>query len=580
MRVAALVLDYDGTLACADRIAPDTLEALGQARSAGVRLILATGRVFFELTRVCERLDLFHAVVAENGGVVYSPARGSIVDLGPGPPPRLFAELDRRGVSYQAGRVIVGTFRRDEERVREAMARTGVTLDRSYNREALMLLPVGISKGTGVRHVVSRLGLSFHDVLAIGDSENDIDLFQVCGWRACPENAVPELARLADWIFPGSNGASVARALRETILPGRLPTATSPRHRLELGWAMSITAPVTIPARDVNVLIHGDPLSGKSWLAGAMVERLLERRYAVCVIDPEGDYRVLERLPAVTWAEVRDRESVERALGRFDRDPAAGVVLDLALLPHAEKLVLVEAALELIRARRRRQGLPHWVVLDEAHYLLHREGGRDLLDDDRGFCLVTYRTSWLRESVLDGADVVILARTTDDTELYFLRDYLAGLGKGRPAISVLRDLPQGEFVLVTRLAAFPVTFLAGFRATPHVRHRRKYADSTVSSDVSFIFRDACGRALASADSLVSFREQLEAVDDTTLAGHAARGDFSRWVGDVFSDAQLAAQLRKTERRWNRGEISDLRNAVRELIARRYDVASGRASAPP
>jgi phosphoglycolate phosphatase (TIGR01487 family) len=572
MRVMALALDYDGTLASADRIAPDTVRALEQARSAGVRLILATGRVFFELTRVCERLDLFDAVVAENGGVLYFPGSGAIMDLGPAPPARLFAELDRCGISYQAGRVIVGTFRTDEDRVREATALAGVSLDRSYNRNALMLLPAGISKGTGVQHVVSNLGLSFQDVLAIGDSENDIELFQVCGWRACPGNAVHELTTLADWVFPGSNGTSVALAIRDTILTGRLATATSPRHRLELGWAVGITEPVSIPARDVNVLIHGDPQSGKSWLAGGLIERLLERRYAVCVIDPEGDYRVLERLPAVTWAEVRDRQSIVQALGRFDKDPAAGVVLDLALLPHGEKLALVETALDLIRARRRHHALPHWVVLDEAHYLLDRDGVSDLAEDDKGFCLVTYRTSCLRESVLRAVDALILARTTDDVELYFLRAYLSDLAEERhPAVSVLRDLPQGEFVLVTRLAAPAVSFTAGPRATPHVRHLRKYADSTVSSDVRFVFRDPHDRAVASADSLASFRDRLDEVDDAVLTHHAARGDFSRWVDDVFADAQLAALLRKTERRWGRGEISNLRRAIAELIAHRYDV---------
>jgi hydroxymethylpyrimidine pyrophosphatase-like HAD family hydrolase len=574
MRVKGLALDYDGTLASADRIAPDTLRALEQARSAGVRLILATGRVFFELTRVCERLDLFEAVVAENGAVLYVPSAGTIADLAPPLPTRLFAELDRRGIPYQAGRVIVGTFRAWEDRVRDAMASVGVSLDRVYNREALMLLPAGISKGTGIQQVLGRLGLSFHDVLAIGDSENDVELFRACGWRACPGNAVRELTAQADWVFPGGNGASVALAIRDTILTGRLDGAASPRHQVELGWAVGTTEPVSIPGRDVNVLIHGDPLSGKSWLAGALVERLLDRRYAVCVIDPEGDYRVLGRLPSVTWTAVRDRESVALALARFDQDPAAGVVLDFAPLPHGDKLPLIAAALELIRARRARQGVPHWVVLDEAHYLVHRQGVSDqvLASEDKGLCLVTYRTSWLRESALGALDVLILARTTDEAELDFLRMRLAGLpDTTRMSVSALGDLLPGEFVLVTRPGTGAISFIAAPRATPHVRHLRKYADSTVPCGASFVFRDRAGHGVATADSLASFRDRLWAIDDGILAHHAGRGDFSRWVHDVFSDQLLAAQLRKTERRWSRGEISDLRGAIADLIARRYAV---------
>jgi ribonucleotide monophosphatase NagD (HAD superfamily) len=59
VRFAAIACDYDGTLASADGLGPETLGALERARGTGLRLILVTGRTFFELTRVCERLDLF-----------------------------------------------------------------------------------------------------------------------------------------------------------------------------------------------------------------------------------------------------------------------------------------------------------------------------------------------------------------------------------------------------------------------------------------------------------------------------------------------------------------------------------------
>src|SRR3989304_9460392 len=96
MRICkALACDYDGTLASEDRPGPGRLAALGKAREAGLRLILVTGRTFFELTRVCERLDLFDGVVAENGGVLYFPATAVIRALAPPPPPRFLAEIGR-----------------------------------------------------------------------------------------------------------------------------------------------------------------------------------------------------------------------------------------------------------------------------------------------------------------------------------------------------------------------------------------------------------------------------------------------------------------------------------------------------
>ena len=213
MRFTALACDYDGTLASHDRIAAPTIAALERARSAGLRLLLVTGRAFFELIRVCDRLDLFDAVVAENGGVLYFPADGRISDMAVEPPPRLLAELDRRGVAYQAGRVVIGTTRDYEREVRAALAATGVTLALVANRGSLMLLPHGVDKGTSVRHVIRMLGLSARDVLALGDAENDAALFEACGFSGCPGDAMEELKARADWVFPGDNGAAIAAAL-------------------------------------------------------------------------------------------------------------------------------------------------------------------------------------------------------------------------------------------------------------------------------------------------------------------------------------------------------------------------------
>ncbi len=407
----ALACDYDGTLASQDRIVPEALEALEQVRKAGGRLILVTGRTLFGLTRACECLDLFDAVIAENGGVLYFPSQAMIRDLAPPPPGRLLAELDRRGVSFETGRVVVGTWRGDEEKVRDALAAANVSLEIVYNRAALMLLPSGISKGEGVRQVIREYGLSFHDVLAIGDAENDLDLFEACGWTACPENAVPALKERADWVFPGENGAAVAAALVGPILGGLVPL--SPRHQIMLGWAAETSEPVTIPARGANVLIQGDSLSGKSWLAGGLIERLYARRYATCVIDPEGDFHALGRLPGVIWVEVHEGASWEGLLSPLNRDPSACLIADLSSLPHAKKLLAIEQGFLLVREFRERLGLPHWVVLDEAHYSLHRDGieERAIGMGEKGFCLVTYKPSWIRESVLKAVDIFILART-------------------------------------------------------------------------------------------------------------------------------------------------------------------------
>ena len=575
MFLKALACDYDGTLASEDRIPPSVREALEQARKAGLRLVLVTGRTFFELTRVCDCLELFDAVVAENGAVLYYPGSAMIRDQGPPVPVRLLAELDRRGIYYQVGRVIVGTARADERALKEALAAAGVTGDLIYNRAALMLLPAGVSKGSGVQQALRVLGLSSHDVLALGDAENDLPLFDACGFSGCPGDSLPGVRERVDWVFPGVHGSGIAAAITEQILPDRLVVPDTARHRISIGWVAATSEPVAIPARGVNLLIHGDPHSGKSWLAGALVERLVAARYSVCVVDPEGDYRVLAHLPGMTWTEVHEPGDVDRALDGYRHDPSASTVLDLSSLPHALKVAVIERALHMIRQIRQSVGRPHWILIDEAHYSLHGGGiAAEALDDtDRGFCFVTYRPSWLRDRVIDAVDIFILARTTGGEELAFLGAALPAVVGGEAGISeALARLPRGEFLLVQcnrghRPSA--LTFVAAPRQTVHVRHLAKYVDSCVPPGREFRFRGPDGRVSASADSLHSFRRVVTTAPDDVLAHHAGHGDFSRWVHDVFADAELARQLRKVEARWRRRELADLRRTIDALITVRY-----------
>jgi hypothetical protein len=562
----ALACDYDGTLASEDRLGPDTLGALEATRRAGVRLILVTGRTFFELLRVCERVDVFDAVIAENGGVLYFPARGMMRSLGPMPPPRLLAALDEQGVSYLAGRTIVGVHRGDEARVRDALTSVGARLETVYNRASLMLVPPGISKGTGVRQAIQALGLSFHDVLAIGDAENDLELFEACGWTACPGNAVPDLKDRADFVFPGDNGRSISQAIVGPILGDRLPLAASPRHRVAIGWSPQTSEATSVPARGVNILVQGDTLSGKSWLAGALVEHMVERRYSVCVIDPEGDYGVLGTLPGVSCVDVTDEPGWRRALERLDHDTSASVVLDLSTLDNDQKVALIAAGLELIRERRARWGPPHWVLLDEAHYWFHHGGLDEAALSEKGFCLVTYRASALRDSVWKAMDVLIIGHTTAVTELNHLQGVFVD-SPIRESISVLPRIPAGEFLLIENGGGSrAVTFVAAPRTTSHVRHLRKYADGRLPAHRCFLLRRPDGRLVASVGSLGELVEALDTVDDEVLAFHASRGDFSRWLREIFADRELGGQLAKIERRSNRGELQSLRAELGRLLA--------------
>jgi hypothetical protein len=166
-------------------------------------------------------------------------------------------------------------------------------------------------------------------------------------------------------------------------------------------------------------------------------------------------------------------------------------------------------------------------------------------------------------------DMFVLGATTDASEAAFLERMLTQRGlDGRAAVQAARELPTGSFVMV-RAGMPAATFVPPPRAIRHVRHRTKYLDQGVASHHRFFFRAAGGDVIGSAGTLHEFVQCLATLPPATIAHHAARGDFSRWIRDVFQDDVLADRAAKLERRWCRGEVADLVGEVGGLIRRAY-----------
>jgi hypothetical protein len=259
------------------------------------------------------------------------------------------------------------------------------------------------------------------------------------------------------------------------------------------------------------------------------------------------------------------------ALAALERNPAASVVADLSALPPDRQLGLVWHGLAMLRRLRTLRGRPHWILLDEAHYALHERGVPDDAAglEAKGVCLVTYRPGALRDRVLDAVDLFVFGRTTALPELAGLRAHLER--RGRCDATMFETLPMltpPDYLLVSGDGATAaVSFVAPPRATRHVRHLRKYADQPVAPWEGFVFRCRDGRPVSTATTLRAFLAELRIVDDEVLLHHAARGDFSRWIADVFLDRPLASQTRKAERRAAGTDAQPLRAALAGLLSR-------------
>src|SRR5579872_5647086 len=93
MLIAAFAFDYDGTLAKSGRVDDSTNDALQRLKAAGVKLLLVTGRELDDLEQVYPHRELFDVIVAENGALLYWPARHEEQLLAPSPPPQLVQAL-------------------------------------------------------------------------------------------------------------------------------------------------------------------------------------------------------------------------------------------------------------------------------------------------------------------------------------------------------------------------------------------------------------------------------------------------------------------------------------------------------
>jgi hydroxymethylpyrimidine pyrophosphatase-like HAD family hydrolase len=567
MKLAALALDYDGTLTRDGRLSRVVVEAIGKARCKGIMVVLVTGRRLAHLAADAE-LALFDAVVGENGGVLEYPASGRHVRLGP-PSSQAFAdELARRALPFVRGECVIETDAAIAHSVLDAVRALEQPHILAFNRGRLMVLPPGIAKSTGLRQALFELRTSPHNTIGIGDAENDHDLLDACELGVAVGWGSPALRVIADEIIEGDGPDAVAAYLQQATAHARLAVGRAGRHHISLG-TLHNGDPVTLGVRGRTVIIVGEPGTGKSLLAGLMCEQFILQGYSLAVLDPEGDYRSLEGLPNVTVFGGEDPPPSPRQVLHALRHPGETIVIDLSKLGAREKQQYLRTVLPLLASERRRTGLPHKIVVDEAHQFLSGRDVASLVDAELGgYVWVTYRVSQLDPAVCAEDAVRIVTRETEPSEV----DALSALCGAPLDPAVLRSIDTDEAALLPgpdEAAGQMVRFRMGPRLTSHVRHRQKYFDMPVGEAQAFVFTGggAIGPRVRSFKEMVA---TLAAESPARLRGHCERHDFSRWVRDVFRDGILAARLHDIEGRARDQDPRGVADALAQAIRARYD----------
>jgi HAD superfamily hydrolase (TIGR01484 family) len=576
MRYLALATDYDGTLAHDGHVSDAVIRALGRLRATGRKLVLVTGRELDPLIALFPEIAIFDLVVAENGGVLLDPQTRTLELLTEPPDERLVETLRARQVTPLAvGRTIIATWTPNEVAVLGAIRDLGLEQNVIFNKGAVMVLPPGVTKASGLSAALERLRLSPHNLVAVGDAENDHSMLRYAECGAAVANAVPMLKSDADLVLAGDHGDGVVE-LVDALAEGDLAVSPPVRERRKILVGHRVDGEeVTIPPAGTSLLVAGSSASGKSTLATGMLERLAAQGYQFCVIDPEGDYA---SLPGAIHLGGPGRGPVADEVLTALEKPTTNVVVSLVGLELHDRPPFFAALLPGIQERRVHTGRPHWILVDETHHLLPvdwKPAPTTLSQELSGMIYVTVHPGSVSPAVL--ATVRVVAALGEDPAGALSQ---FAQGSHRPAPVVTGETPErGEALLwFLESATAPFRLRIAPAASDRTRHRRKYAEGSLPPDRSFYFRGPGDRLNLRAQNLVLFSQIADGVDDETWLHHLRRGDYSSWLREAIKDGELADEVHAIETETARSaarvrraaeSAAESRRRVRAAIEERY-----------
>jgi HAD superfamily hydrolase (TIGR01484 family) len=568
MRYFCLTCDYDGTIAHDGRVDASTIEALKRVSASGRKLVLATGRELPDLLKIFPEALMFDRIVAENGGLLYRPASREKKLLAD-PPPKEFVEaLAGLGIwPLSVGECIVATWHPNESKVLEVIHKLGLELQIIFNKGAVMVLPPGVNKKSGLVAALDELQLSRHNVVGVGDAENDHAFLAICECGVAVANALPALKERADFVTNSPRGQGVEELIEDLLrddLADRQPYLK--RHRIVLGTDEG-GEDFWMEPYGTRVVVAGPSGSGKSTFVTALVERLIENAYQICVIDPEGDYDEFEAL--VT-------------LGGPNRIPGASEILEvlnthskslsvnLLGVPLADRPTFFQALLSRIQELRSRSGRPHWNILDEVHHLLPAvlDSAPLTMPQELGSAaLVTVHPDRVSKAILKTINGIV-AVGPDPRGV--VTQFNAGAGARLELEQPGLDGGESDEVVVWMFAKSPTPLRINIKPAKQElrRHKRKYAEGELGEDKSFYFRGPENKLNLRAQNMNIFTQLAEGIDDATWNHHLAAADYSGWLRESVKDQSIAEEVAAIE-----GEkglsAAESRKRIVEAIRKHY-----------
>lgn len=269
MKYKLIAIDMDGTLLNSkNQVSERTKQAIYKARKKGVHIVLATGRILRSALYYSKQLDLNNAILASNGAVIVDSAskiihkealdKNSIRDLinagienniyfhfydedyfysnkivkevldfyNEGDSKftiemKLFQDIEDL-ISKDDFNVYKFLFvEEDLDKLQEFRNKLSsienINISSSW-RNNVEAMAINVSKGEALEKLCEKLNIYSQEVIAIGDSENDLSMLKFAGLSVAMENASDRVKKQADYITDSNDNHGVANVIEKFIL--------------------------------------------------------------------------------------------------------------------------------------------------------------------------------------------------------------------------------------------------------------------------------------------------------------------------------------------------------------------------
>lgn len=241
--IKLIALDMDGTLLTSgNEITDRTREVISQAMEQGVQVVLSTGRSLGTSYAYATSLNLTSYLVTANGGEIWTMDKKLLERhlLEPKMVEKMWGIASHLGANtwmitteyiYRDGDLPDDFYAHEWLKFGCGSTDTDkldqIIEEFSYHKELeltnsmptnIEVNPAGVHKASALEKVCSKLGITMDNVMAAGDSLNDIKMIQQAGLGVAMGNAQEAIKQVADAETDINDNDGVAKAIEKFVL--------------------------------------------------------------------------------------------------------------------------------------------------------------------------------------------------------------------------------------------------------------------------------------------------------------------------------------------------------------------------